>query len=335
VVATLRKLQADILGKEEAQMRLMARRWLQVESNLEAQIAALSSDLYTLSKEGVALPEGKLLQMERYHKLLAQAQTEFSQYADYSEGAVSFGQTQFAHLGIEHAITALDVASVGMDFNRLNVNAVQNMIGLSGDGQPIGELLRARMVKDPTTGLPLPGVHEKLTQTLINATAQGWNPRRTASAIRDDLSGGLDKALEICRTEQLRVYRSASQTAYQASGIVVAYQRLAAFQTRTCPACLAASGQVYDIYDPFFDHVRGRCTLLAILRGQAPTKLTTGEEWFGAQSEADQLGMLGPTKLAALKNGDFAFADLAKRTFDPTWGGGLKVATLGELGLKP
>lgn len=330
VVRRLREFKDDVLTREAETMRTMARRWLQVENALEAQITALAEQTAREAAAGKTISLGRIYRLERYHRLLAQSQQEFGKFAAWSDGVISAGQTQFAMMGIEHANEALGLVTTGIQWDRLNTDAVNNMIGMVGDGEPLGDLLNLRMVKD-ATGLPLPGVSERLAQTLVNASAQGWNPRRTARMMRDNLAGGLDKALQIARTEQLRVYREASRTQYEASGVVEGIARLCAHQKNTCLACLADEGHVYPVSEGVPDHVQGRCAGVPQLIGVKPPKFQTGEQWLATQDEETQRLVMGNTRYDAWKNGDVKFSDFATPTQHEVWGGGLKVTPLAAL----
>lgn len=325
VVQRLREFKDGVLAQEASQMRLMARRWLAVEEALDAQIVALAEQTARMPKEAVTI--GRLYRLERYRKLLAQAQREFEKYAAWAEGVVVGGQTQMAMLGLEHATEILGMAAVGYGWDRLNADAVANMIGMTGDGTPLGDLLKLRMVRD-STGLPLPGVAERLAQSLVNATAQGWNPRRTARKLKDDLTGGLDKALQITRTEQIRAYRQASLRQYQASGVVTGVARLCAHNDRTCVACLADEGHVYPVDEGIPDHVQGRCSGVPQIAGVENLRFETGEQWMRSQSATTQEEMLGPKRYALWKEGKVKFSEFATHTSDPTWGGSVKVTPI-------
>jgi len=330
VVRRLREFKDDVLNREADTMRVLARRWLRVEEALEAQITALSEQIARMQAAGQTISPARIYRLERFHKLLSQSQAEFSKYAAWSDGVISAGQTQFAMMGIEHANEALGLITTGIQWDRLNIDAVNNMIGMVGDGEPLGDLLNLRMVKD-ASGLPLPGVSERLAQTLVNASAQGWNPRRTARLIRDDLAGGLDKALQIARTESLRTYREASRAQYEASGVVSGVQRLCAHQRNTCLACLSDEGHVYPVETGVPDHVMGRCGSIPVLRGEKPPKMQTGEQWLATQDEQTQRTVMGNTRFEAWKSGKVKFADFATPTQHEVWGGGIKVTPVRDL----
>ena len=57
----------------------------------------------------------------------------------------------------------------------------------------------------------------------------------------------------------------------------------------------------------------------------------TGEAYFRSLSAEEQRRVLGPAKWLAWKEGKFAFAQLAKKTYSPVWGAGRGAASLKDL----
>lgn len=104
--------------------------------------------------------------------------------------------------------------------------------------------------------------YKKMSKRLQAAT--------TASAARCDL---------IARTEVARAYRDATLHAYEQMG--VSYVRwMSAEQTRTCSACWANDGKVYEMGKVPNDHPRGRCKLLALSDSEVEElKDEFGDNW--------------------------------------------------------
>ena len=200
-----------------------------------------------------------------------------------------------------------------------------NIVGIAGNGRPLGELLRNRMVTRDAD------VWQRLVDNLVRGTALGRNPRDVARAMRDDLAGGLNKALVIARTEGLRPYREASRAQYEASGVVTGQKRLCAHDGRVCGACLADEGTVYGLGEVIPDHPNGRCTGVPIVTGMPETRWTAGEGWFQEQPQEVQVSILGQAKWQAYQEQRFKFADLVTHTHDATWGGGLTPTPLSKL----
>lgn len=333
VVTVMREWKLDLIAREDAQMRAMAAQWLQIEHSLEAQIAALADELARMRDAGEAISQSKLYRLERYRRLLAQVRSEFAGYVTYADREMSRYQSEMATLGLDHSVEAIQLSywpGIGAYFDRLPVDAIENIVGLAGNGQPLGELLKARMIRD-ADGTELAGVWERLTQTLINGTVRGMNPRDVARLMRDDLAGGLNKALLIARTEGLRPYREMSRAQYEASGVVTGQKRLTAHDNRVCAACLADEGTLYGIHAIISDHPQGRCTSVPVVRDIPEVRWQAGEDWFRDQDLDTQRSILGPAHYKAWTEGAFAFSQLVTRTSDPVWGAGLTPTPLSEL----
>lgn len=333
VVIAMREFKAGLIAREDAQMRAMAAQWLRVEQALEAQIAALADELARMREAGEAIGQSALYRLERYRRLLAQIRSEFAGYVSYADHELTRYQSEMATLGLDHSVQAIQLSywpGVGAYFDRLPVDAIERIVGLAGDGQPLGDLLKARMIRD-ADGTELAGVWERLTQTLIDGTVQGINPRDVARLMRDDLAGGLNKALVIARTEGLRPYREMSRAQYEASGVVTGQKRLTAHDHRVCGACLADEGTLYSIHAIISDHPQGRCTGVPVVRDMPEVRWQAGEVWFREQDRETQRSILGAAHWEAWSEGAFAFSQLVTRTRDPVWGAGLTPTPLSEL----
>jgi SPP1 gp7 family putative phage head morphogenesis protein len=324
--------------REAEQMQVMARRWLDVEFSLEARAALLADQVAAMHAAGETVSAAKLYRMETYQKLAVQAKSEAQRYARWASGEIARNQAEYAGLGIESASASIravymDAGQVGGFFDLLPVEAVEAMIGYAGDGTPLYELL----LED------YPNSVVKLTQTLIDSTAAGVNPRQTARLMMDDMSGNLNRALTVARSEQIRSFRQASRQQMKASGVVEGYIRRAARNPRTCMACIALDGTIYLIDELMHVHPNDRCFMQPIIKGLAPVQVETGLEWFMRQpveTPKDQKGkkliigqkeMMGPKYFKAWKSGDFQFEELADTHIDETWGPSVQVANLSDL----
>jgi SPP1 gp7 family putative phage head morphogenesis protein len=235
-------------------------------------------------------------------------------------------QLQWARLGIGHAAEAVQLSYFGAGqvapyFDRLPIEAIENMIGYAGDGSPLKTLLSGCY----------PEAAEGLLNQLATSTALGRNPRETAKAMRDGFGVGLNKALKVARTEQMRPYREAGRQQYELSGVVEGFTRLAAHDVRTCLACLAAEGQCFEVVEQLTDHPQGRCSAVPKVMGLPLANYQLGQEWFGTLDEATQRDMMGEDRFAAWQAGKFSFSRLATHTHDDTWGGSLHPTPLTEL----
>lgn len=324
VVTLMRRFKADLLANEATVQYQMAQRWLEVERALEAQILALTEEVSRLSQEG-AVSQRQLYDLARYQSLLAQLQIELRGYTQYANALIEAQQAAYGLLGRDHAVAAIEASyidRVAPSFDRLPVETVQSMVGLTGSGTPLRQLLEAAW----------PDAADGLTQELIRSTALGLNPRDTARRMADGTTRTLNRMLVIARTEQLRVYRETSRLQYQQSGVVSGYRRIATRDSRTCAGCLAADGREYGLNEEFAAHPQCRCALLPIVIGMPPPEMAeTTRQWFERQSPETQREILGPGRYDLWRSGQAAFDDFAAVRHNPVWGDSIVAATVQEL----
>lgn len=328
VVQVMKQFKLDLLAREWAQMQDMARQWLGLEDALESQMQAMADDLAREAAEGRAISQAKLWRSRRYQSLQAQLQRELASYTQYAEGLIAENQSQLGALGIQHATTATQVSmpGVGVYFDVLPIEAIENMVGLAGDGSPLSTLLRATW-GDSAAGL---------TNELIRSTALGVNPRETARRMRQGATQGLNRMLNIARTEQLRVYREAGRQQYEFSGVVEGFKRLATHDDRVCPACLMAEGERYSVKQQLREHPSGRCTMVPIVKGMPEVQWEKGQDWFKRQDEATQIRILGRKRYDAWIGGKFDLNQLVSIRRNSTWGDSVFPTSLKDLlGKKP
>ncbi len=305
---------AAILAREAAQTAEQARAWLGVERALQAQVDALAYELANTATPTM----GQLVRAERYRALRRQLDAELRHYVDYLEPRITAGQRNMITDAISHSTATVNAiateAGTSVQFNRLPVSAVENMVGIAGDGSPLRAVLN-----DATSG-----AGDALGQQLINGTALGKNPLAVArQALRMGLGSSFTRLQAISRTEQLRVYRMATLQSYQNSNVVIGYVRRSARDNRVCPGCLMADGRRYGLNEGFDAHPQCRCYLLPILDSVPFPALETGQEWFANQSEATQRQMLGKGRFEAWQSGQATLDDMVTRRTSDTWGGAL------------
>lgn len=322
VVRRMREFKDAITARDADTILFMAKRWLQVENALEAQITLLVTEIQAAGLEA-NLPS--VYKLSRYNKLLSQAQREIARYDAWAADYIASGQAQMATLGIQHAAEALQLIMMegGSQtfFDRINVEAVELMIGNAGKGGPVYKLLQSKY-QDAAA---------RMTDALIQGIAFGIPPGKTAEAMMNGMGYSLDHALTVARTEQLRVYREAARQQYEASGVVLGYKRFAAKDPKTCALCLALDGEVYPTSELMNVHPNDRCTMIPIVRGAAEITWESGEDWLRKQDEEIQKQVLGSGALDLWKSGQIELKDLVHKTEHEIWGPSLKRNTLASL----
>lgn len=324
VIREMRAHREALLRRDALQQRSMARRWRQVEFALHDQIELLARQIADEKLSAAKLAEARYL-FERSQSLLRQTRREMDKYAEYLEPLIQNEQERMARAGIDHAASNINAvakdAGVTIQFDRLPISAVENMVGLAGDGSPLTTVL------ENSYGAGVDGMFTEL----IRGVALGKNPRETANRmVRMGLSQSLNHMMVISRTEQLRVYKESSRQQYISSGVVNGYKRLAAHSSNTCAGCLAADGRLYPLLVPFQSHPVCRCTLVPVVAGMPPVEWETGTDWFAKQPEDVQREILGPGRLKEYKSG-MPFDRFATLREDATWGGAIVPTPLKEL----
>jgi hypothetical protein len=206
-----------------------------------------------------------LYRLQRMQELLAQTQEQISRFTRLAGNQLETLQTEAARQGLNNAMDLMEQAAGGEDvrlllrLDRLNVEAAENIAALARGGRPLASLLERTY----------PAASAGMIEQLIRGVALGINPRETTRRIlREGLAQGLNHVLLVTRDQQIRAYREASRQQYQNSRMVVRYRRLAAKQPgRTCLACLALDGTVYEKDELMPLHPQDRCVMIPIIRG--------------------------------------------------------------------
>lgn len=225
VVTVVQSHRAALLAREQATMQAAAARWLGVETALNAQVDALALELARTDTP----TWGQLVRSRRYAALREQVNDELRKYAAYMDDTITRGQRNMAIMALEHSAQAVNAAAtqagIVAPFDRISIAAVEDMIGLAGDGSPLRVILNDAAA----------GAGDALGQQLVNGIALGRNPITVArQAMRLGLGQSFTRMQLISRTEQLRVYRTTTLASYANSRVVVAYKRISARDRRTC-----------------------------------------------------------------------------------------------------
>lgn len=176
---------------------------------------------------------------------------------------------------------------------------------------------------------------DAMLRELVRGIGQGRSPRDTAArilrAVEGDFNGGLARALNIARTELLDAYRAASLEHHQANTDVLdGWVWSARLDTTCCPSCWAQHGTVHPVTEPGpLDHQSGRCARMPKTKSWADlgfagitepaSAMPDARALFSDLPEADQLRIMGPTRLAGLNDGSVAWEDLSTRRVVQGW----------------
>ena len=327
-----------VVGREAQAAAQMSKIYVGLHSELQSRIRTL---LATLSDNPT---KGEITRLWRSLGLEGQVLSGLGTFGDDAASIITQGQAQSIQTAMRDARKLVDVGlppgidvsvleASGVAWNQLPESALINMLGRLGDGSPLTDLLAELG----------PTANRQVRAALVEGVALGLSPREVARRTRNAFGEGLTRALRVSRTEILRSYREGNRMQWQANRqIVRQWERRAAWDERTCPACIALDGTRYRTEDPGDFHVNDRCAMVPIPVSyrdlgldidDPPMARPTARDWFGGQSTGTQREMLGPAKFDAWKSGSIEFGDMVKHTTHPDWGRSATVATLTEMGL--
>jgi hypothetical protein len=307
---------------EQAIMEGLGIRWLGVERALNANIAALAEEMTRRMAAGEIITDAMIRRAERYQILKGQLTAEIKKYNKDALGIISNGQENALRLGInaaQDAIFASFPSPLSASFNKINIKAVESMIGFAGDGSPLSHLLKN----------DFPEAADGLLQALINGVGVGQGAAQTARDMAEGMGMGLDRSLLIARTETNRAYRAGGTEQYRESGVTNGFMRLVA-RDEACLACLMLDGERFDSADEMDDHPNGRCTAVPIISDMPEPTWELGSDWLQNQSESKQREIMGDTRFEMWQSGTPLDA-FAQKTHSDEWGASPQITPIKDL----
>jgi SPP1 gp7 family putative phage head morphogenesis protein len=158
-------------------------------------------------------------------------------------------QKDFANIGLSTSGTLLNL--IDTNWNRLEVDAINGMIGRTAEGSPLYNLFMDRFSVNV----------DKAVNSLVDGISRGLNPNEVARNMRSMLDISIYDSTRITRTEALNVYRNVAYNQYVSSGIVDSYNWIT--EQGACSVCLGFSrGNPYPLSKiPQALHPFDRCSI--------------------------------------------------------------------------
>lgn len=338
------RIRREAIADENTLRRELLPAWRRIQADLDERALALAQKIERAEQTGIDVSESWLHKQERYHSLLNQTQQRIAELTQLANQPVSAFQATLLERAADNARalveTALgragpqEVRSLMADWNHLAVGDTEAMVGMAGNGKPLGDLLDAIA----------PDSKLQARHILTRGIALGKNPRAVATDLRSVSEEAVRRLTTIARTEGLRAQRTATHASYLANdGLVGGWIWDAALDERTCEACIGEAGSEHPLTEEMESHICCRCQELPVTRswdelglgdlglGETGISIETGPEWFARQGEDVQRTLLGPGKLEALNTGEIGWPDLITRVEGRNgWPAQRRAATLRE-----
>lgn len=327
---------ARIVRREEQATAQLIRAWARSLNRLLAETNALRETLDERRAAGEIISKSAIRRMERYQALTGQVIDELQRLLPVSEEIITQAQIDAIEMALRDAPNLLQRtlpfpdrinAAIIERWNRLPAAAFQSLVGVAGDGAPLGRLLAERF------GDAAPAI----TQEMLDSVALGRNPVATARQITNRWGTPLTKTMQIARTETLRAHRVATLASYRANsveqgGVIAGWRWMAALQPGTCISCLANHGRLFTLEEPQPSHPNCRCTISPALAPLAdlgihgvpdPAPVVAegdGLRWFERQNADTQRDILTPAVYRAWKDGKVTLEQAWHEDVHPEWG---------------
>lgn len=168
-----------------------------------------------------------------------------------------------------------------------------------------------------------------ILRELTRGVAAGDNPREVAARMveraEDMHNFGMNRALNIARTEILDAHRKAAEASQNANADILAgWVWLAHLGPRTCRSCLAQHGSFHLLEESGpYDHQQGRCSRTPVVKEADGSHdlswVPSAGEHFESLPAADQEAILGKAGYQAWLAGEFPMTAWSVRRENDGW----------------
>ncbi len=323
----LARQRAALLQAERAAASELVRAYGGIWYRIQARLDELFEARRIALEAGEVIDASWLYKAGRLESLQRQIEQELRLWAQYAEPRIVNLQGRAIEAAASHAEELTRIAAgppppgYALSFTHLPTQAFEDIVGLTGEGSPLRELL-------DKLG---PQASESVKDALLEGIATGQNPRAIAGSVREAFGGNLSRALTVSRTETLRAYREAQRREYEAnSDIVTGWVWTSALSGRTCVLCYALHGSVHPHTEIMSEHPNGRCFPAPLPKtwkelgfdvpDDKPLDYGDGESRFKELREDQQRNILGHAGYEAYQAGAFKLSDLVGTRYSPDWG---------------
>jgi SPP1 gp7 family putative phage head morphogenesis protein len=305
----LQEQRAGIIAREEATFRKMLAAYDDIQREIKKSIRELRDKMTAAKMTGEEISLGWFKKERRLEIFLSQVQEQVVRYGGKAKQLIEREQEAAIRIAVDHAGDSLKLtasltgpeATARVIGAQLNTKAIENAVGLMGDGSP----LRAYFKES----LPA-AVSAAINREIVKAVALGTDFNTVARRL--ETAGDISRwrALTTARTEVNRVRRETTRQIYtENKDIVSGWEWCCSKSTRTCVVCLSLDGKVFKLEDPFPHHPQCRCTMLPVIDGVQRRPRVIGTDWFDRQPDHVKEEMLGDAEFDAYQNGKVDLKD--------------------------
>lgn len=317
----LAALRIEINAHVTAAERALAERWILAWDQLAADWREAAEQVVEAWADG--RPSAyQIERLDRVQRALAATAQEFDRLREFAIVTVTNGAGDVIDMSAERLAeimasqmpSSMDRAALTAAFNRLDPEALRAIV-----------LRATEQIASSSRQLSARAI-DAMYRALISGIGLGDNPRQVARMmlrLERGFNGGLDRALNLARTEMLDAHREAARVHRQANADTLrGWRWLATLDERTCPSCLAKNGTEYPVgtFGPI-DHQQGRCASVPVVKPwrelglpdviEPPDVFPDAREWFAGLPAATQLRIMGAERLAWLQSGAISWDDLS------------------------
>lgn len=302
----LKKHRKRLIDREEAAFREILAAYEEVRRELRRQVLILQKKIRDAQAAGEEISPAWFARERRLELLIDQVKTQIDRFGNVAANVTQREQMAAIEIAVSQARETISLlvsgeqGAVSRQIGTLvNPRVVENAVGMMGDGSPILEYYRKKLA---------PAVAEAIRKEVIQAAAMGTDFRTIGRRLEAAGDITRSRALMVARTEVNRVRRETTRQFFENNGIEQ-WEWVSAKSARTCPACLALDGTVYDTDQVFPQHPNCRCTLIAVIKDFPRPARQTGSEWFESAPDEIQEQVLGRDAFDSFKRGEVELKD--------------------------
>lgn len=320
------QLRRELQKISDTHVRVLVAAWVDAWNEVEGDLReALLEQLVA----GERVTKAQLLRSKRLAKALVVV-------ADHLEGLAQAAGVRITG-DLRGVITTAGAAQASVIDSQLPPG--QDLVGLDSWSQvsdrAIDAIVRRSTQQITSRTKPLSRqAAAAVRRELIRGVAAGSNPKVTAGRIiartEGRFNGGLNRALNIARTETLDAHRAGAALGMsQHADVLRGWEWLAVLDERTCPSCWSQHGSEHPLDEPGpNDHQQGRCARNVLTRSwsdlgfdipEPPSVTPDAQTAFDGLSAAKQLEILGPSRYEAYAAGGFPMSDWSVKRENPGW----------------